>query len=116
MTNWKRIYEKLDEANLNPYPVGIHKGVCTEPYCVIREMGQIPNIQTRRLGQGIIDIIVFVPYTNYTDLEPYKKKIIETLSDLDHIKRTGFETISTIDEDRKATTTSIEYVVLRKVD
>ncbi|WP_313758562.1 hypothetical protein [Tissierella sp.] len=72
---WQEIYTKLKENNLNPYPPGKHKGLCEEPYVVIKEGTQIPSINSNRLGQKVIDIIVFVPLDSYIAVDIYVKKI-----------------------------------------
>lgn len=113
---WQDIYTKLRDKNLNPYPPGMHKGLCEEPYVVIKEGTQIPNINTNRLGQRVIDIIIFVPLNSYIAIDPYVKKIRAALKELPYLRKTGGETPIITDDDKKAYTTSIEYVIIKKLE
>lgn len=113
---WKDIFDKLKESNLNPYPPGTHTGECKKPYCVIKEMNQLPSLQSNRLGQKKIEIIVFVPISSYIQLEPYMKTIREALKELPYLRKTGFETPAVTDDDKKAYTKSIEYTVIKKLE
>ena len=113
---WQDIYTKLKEKNLNPYPPGQHEGLCDEPYVVIKEGTQIPSINTNKLGQKVIDIIVFVPLNSYIAIDPYMKKVRSALKDLYYLRKTGLETPIITDDDKKAYTSSIEYVVQKKLE
>jgi hypothetical protein len=113
---WKVIFDKLKENNLNPYPPGKHEGLCDKPYCVVKEGTQIPSIQSNRLGQKVIDIIVFVPLSSYIALEPYMKQIRAALKEVLDLRKTGFETPAITDDDKKAYTSSIEYVIIKKLE
>lgn len=113
---WATIFNKLKEKNLNPYPPGKHEGLCVKPYCVVKEGTQIPSIQSNRLGQKVIDIIVFVPVSSYIAIDPYIKSIRSALKELTNIRKTGFETPAITDNNKKAYTTSIEYVIIKKLE
>lgn len=113
---WKVIFDKLREKGLNPYPPGQHQGLCDKPYCVVKEGNQIPSLQSNKLGQRVVDIIVFVPIASYISLEPYMKNIRCTLKELSNLRKTGFETPAVTDDDKKAYTTSIEYVITKKLE
>ena len=113
---WKEIFDKLKEKNLNPFPPGQHKGECKEPYCVVKEGNQLPSIQSNRLGQRKIEIIVFVPIASYISLDPYMKQISSALKELLNLRKTGFETQAVTDDDKKAYTTSIEYTIIKKLE
>lgn len=113
---WKDIFDKLKEENLNPYPPGQHKGECEELYCVVKESEQIPFMQSNRLGQQAIDIIVFVPLASYIELDPYVKKIRTALKELSNLRKTGFETQAIPDSDKQAYTKSIEYTIIKKLE
>lgn len=113
---WKIIFDKLEEEGLNPYAPGQHEGLCKKPYCVIKEGTQIPSLQSNRLGQKTIDIIVFVPINSYLSLEPYMKSIRAALKGLPNLRKTGFETPAIPDNDKKAYTASIEYVIMKKLE
>lgn len=113
---WKIIFDKLREKDLNPYPPGKHEGICKEPYCVVKEGSQIPSLQSNRLGQRVVDIIIFVPLNSYVALEPYAKKIKEALKELPNLRKTGSETPVITDDGKEAYTTSIEYVIQKKLE
>lgn len=113
---WKTIFDKLKQKGLNPYPPGQHTGLCDKPYCVVKEGNQLPSLQSNRLGQRIIDIIVFVPLNSYIALEPYMKQIRFALKELPNLRKTGFETPAVTDNDKKAYTSSIEYVIIKKLE
>ena len=113
---FKIIYDKLKEKGLSPYPPGKHEGLCVTPYCVVKEGTQIPSIQSNRLGQKVIDIIVFVPAASYIGLDPYVKSIRAALKELPYLRKTGFETPAIPDDDKKAHTMSIEYTIIKKLE
>lgn len=113
---WKTIYDKLKAKGLNPYPPGIHKGLCTANYCVVKEGNQIPSINSNQIGQSVMDIILFIPYSNYPALDLYKKSIRTALAEIPNLRKTGFETTVIADNDKEAMTMSIEYVILRKLE
>lgn len=113
---WQDIFNKLKEKNLNPYPPGKHEGLCKQPYCVVKEGNQIPSIQSNRLGQKKIDIIVFVPLSSYLALEPYMKQIRSALKELPNLRKTGNETPAVPDDIKEAYTASIEYTVIKKLE
>lgn len=113
---WKDIFDKLKEKELNPFPPGTHKGECKEPYCVVKETGQLPSLQSNRLGQKTMDIIVFVPLSSYVALDPYIKNIRAALKELPNLRKTGFETQAITDDDKQAYTMSIEYTILKKLE
>lgn len=112
----KRIYTKLKLRNLNPYFIGQHEGECEKPFLVIKEGNQIPSIQSNKTGQKIIDIIVFVPLNSYIALDPYMKDIRLALKELNCLRKTGLETPAIVDDDKKAYTTSIEYIIQKKLE
>lgn len=112
----KTIYNHLKINNLNPYFIGQHKGECEESFVIIREGTQIPSINSSRIGQKIIDIIIFVPINSYVAIEPYVKKIKTALRELSYLRKTGLETPVITDDEKKAYTTSIQYVIQKKLE
>lgn len=113
---WTVIFDKLREKGLNPYPPGKHTGLCEEPFCVVKDGSQVPNIRTSRLGHKIVDIIIFVPISSYIALEPYAKQVRDALKELKYLRKTGGETPAVPDDDKKAYTMSIEYVLQKKLE
>lgn len=113
---WKIIYDKLKQKGLSPYAPGQHSGLCLTPYCVIKEGTQMPSLQSNKLGQKVIDIIIFVPVNSYIALDPYVKSIRSALKELPYLRKTGFETPAITDDDKKAHTMSIEYTIIKKLE
>jgi hypothetical protein len=113
---WCKIYDCLEENGLNPYPLGKHKGECKENFCIIKEGEQIPNIRSNKIGQQIVEIIVYVPYESYLNLRLYVKEIKNVLKELKFLRKTGNETSVIVDDDKKAYTMSIEYILLKKLE
>lgn len=111
-----KVYDKLKKEKLNPYFIGQHKGLCNTSYCVIKEGNQIPSINSNRVGQKVIYIIVFVPANSYISIDPYVKSIKLAIEGLKNIRKTGLETPVVTDDDKKAYTMSIEYVVQKKLE
>lgn len=112
---WKQIFDKLEEKGLNPYPPGMHEGLCTERYCVVKENSQVP-FSSPRTGYRLIDIIVFVPLVDYMQVGSYVAEIKAALEELPFLRRIGNETPVIIDDEVKAYTTSIEYQILKKLE
>lgn len=113
---WKEVYNKLKDNGLNPYPPGIHKGDCKIKYCVVIEGNQIPSISSNQIGQAILDVIAYVPNSDYPAIESYKKEIKDALKELPNLRKTGFETPPIVEDDKKAFSSSIEYVILKKLE
>ncbi|MBS4536809.1 hypothetical protein GOQ29_14405 [Clostridium sp. D2Q-14] len=113
---WKKIYDKLKEKGLNPYPPGKHLGECIERYCVIKENSQVPYFNSNKTGYKIIDIIVLVPDNSYISISPYMKEIKAAMKELNFIRKTGNETPVITDDSKKAYTLSIEYQLMKKLE
>ncbi len=110
------IYTKLKNKNLNPYFKGQHEGLCKEPYVIVGEGSQIPNINSNVIGQKIIDIIIMVPVNSYISVKPYADDIRNALKELKYLRKTGTETPVIVDDEKKAYTLSIEYVLQKKLE
>lgn len=114
MTN--QVYTKLNQMHLNPYYTGQHRGLVRSPHVIIRQGPQIAQIGTNKVGQTQIDIILFVPIESYIKLEPYKKLVIAALKELKWLRKTGFETPVIVEDDKKAYSMSMEYVIQKKLE
>lgn len=110
------IYTKLKNKNLNPYFKGQHEGLCKEPYVIVGEGSQIPSINSNTIGQKIVDIIVMVPINSYIAIDPYVNNIRQALKELKYLRKTGIETPVIVDDEKKAYTMSIEYVLQKKLE
>lgn len=112
----KNIYTHLKSRNLDPYFIGQHEGRAESKFLIISEGTQMPSIGSNRIGQRIIDIIVFVPLDSYIELAPYMNKIRLALKELSYLRKTGLETPAIVDDDKKSYTTSIQYVLQKKLE
>lgn len=110
------IYLHLKEKGLNPYPPGQHKGECEEPFVIVMEGTQMASIQSNRVGQRVMDFIIFVPINSYIAIDPYVKDIRQALKELSYLRKTGLETPIITDDEKKAYTTSIQYTILKKLE
>lgn len=112
----QEIYTHLKNKNLNPYFPGQHRGECEEPFVIVMEGTQMPSIQSNKIGQQVMDFIVFVPVNSYIAVGSYVKKIRQALKELTYLRKTGLETPVITDDEKKAYTTSIEYVLQKKLE
>lgn len=110
------IYDKLKEEGLNPYFIGQHKGHCEKAFAVISEGTLIPNVNSRTLGTKPISIILFVPAKSYIEVDPYAKSVRAALKELSYLRKTNTETPVIVDDDKKAYTMSIEYILQKKLE
>lgn len=109
-------YLHKKEEGIEPFFIGQHQGLCEKPFVIIKENEQIPTLGTTKTGQKIIDFIVFVPLNSYIELEECMKKVRSTLKEITYLRKTGIETPAIVDDDKKAYTTSIEYVIQKKLE
>src|SRR5699024_12804589 len=93
-----------------------NKELRKESYEIRGEGSQIPNINSNVIGQKIVDIIVMVPNNSYIVISPYVKDIKAALKELEYLRKTGTETPIIVDDDKKAYTMSIEYVLQKKLE
>jgi len=105
----------LKNDGFEVYPPGIKRGKCEDPYIVLKSDIQSPIAGTNKVGYKIIDLIIFYPKTKYLEIESYKSQIKTSMNKLKFIRKTGNETPVIIDVDRNAYTTSIEYIVHKKI-
>lgn len=110
------IYTELKAKNLNPYMPGKHQGICTVPYCVITDGGQLPSINTNRTGLKLVDVLVFVPVSSYPVIDSYTASVKAAMKELPDLRYTGNETSVIVDNDKEAYTKSITYQILKKLE
>lgn len=111
----KRIYKFLKAKKLKVYFPGQHEGHCTEPYIVIHKRNQLPTANNR-LGVQAVDMILYVPKTSYIEAEEYEGKVRSNMKTIDFLRKTGFETPWVLDDDKKALTKSMEYVIQKELE
>ena len=109
-------YDKLVEKGLKPYFQGKHKGLCTVPYTVLKDDGQLPTMGTNRTGRAILDVIIYVPLSSYPQIDNYTAQVKSALKELTNLRYTGNETSTIISDDKEAYTKSISYEILKKLE
>ncbi len=114
---WQAVYDELKNAGLNPFPPGKYVGECKERYCVVKEQTQSAYFNARSVGYRLIDLILFVPASSYIAMGVYAAEIKTAMLGLKpNVRPTGTETPVITDDDRKAYTTSLEYVVMKRLE
>ena len=111
----KQIYDKLKENGQKVYWPGQHKGECTERYIVLKMAGVTPltGVSSER---PLYDIMLYVPYNQYSQLETWAfeiKEILRTLYPM--IMYAENETSDYIDETVKGIMKSFQYQGIRKI-
>ncbi len=109
---YKQIYKHLQNNGFRVFAIGQHTGVCKEPYAVIKERGQTPYLTS--LIKQYIDIIVFFPLGNYSQMEEYVQMVEDCLNELKELKKTHIVTPAVIDDSVKAYSVSISYNITKK--
>ena len=107
---WKKIYKHLKSKGFDVYSPAQHEGVCTEPYIVLRNAGEL-NKDSH--SNGIYDISVYFPKGKYSKLEDYRLSLVKVLSELDYLKKTGLETPVIYEDEIKAYSFSIQYILMK---
>lgn len=109
-TLWQTLADALKEEGFDVYPPAYKKGECQEEYIVIKDDGasQIGNFSSQ---QRYYTFLLYVPYANYTAVEPLKtamkKAITKRLYPL--LMPTGLETPDFYDDTFKAHMVSVQY-------
>ena len=113
---WQKIYSKLQEHGLNPYPPGKHVGECKERYCVIKEQTQSAYFNARAVGYRAYDLILFVPWSSYVAIGPYVQVVKEAMRELPALRYTGTETPVIVEDEKKAYSTSLVYQAMKRLE
>ena len=66
-----KVYEYLQDNNIDVYLVGQYKGECKSPYIVLKDDGITSS--NRRVGKGYIDILFL-----FLKINSQKLKILES--------------------------------------
>ena len=103
-----QIYKHLKSNGFNVYSIGQHKGICTEPYIVIKENGESEIVGTS-LTNDVVELLIYYPVGAYSKLEEYKQSTLYTMKLLRDIRRVIESSPTIIDDDKKAYTTSYYY-------
>lgn len=113
-TVWKKIYRHLKEKGFEVYSPGQHKGECQSNYVVIKDGGMTTSEMVSS-GIKMYNLLLYVPYENYSNLEVYMGEIKDAMKELFPLVRpSGLEVPEAIDDEVKAYMVSIEYLNYRK--
>lgn len=115
-TVWERVYLHLKSKSVNVYSPGQHKGKCTCPYVVIKNNGTTGFEGSNQIGSQTIDIIIYCPSTNYSDIEPYTLQVQDFVKELkQYIRPTGTITPVILDNSVEGYTQTIEYKTFQRI-
>lgn len=102
-----KLFEYLQEKEIDVYFVGQHKGECKKPYVVLKVDGT--NSLNGKTGTSLIDVLFFIPENKFTRCESYKNEVKRLINQFGKIRYTGVETGIVVDDRKKALTFSILY-------
>lgn len=108
-SRWKDIFRHLKIFGFSVYPPGNKTGECVEPYIVIKDAGttKVSGISS---SLALFDVMVYVPYNRYSELEEYVRKVEIAMDELwPMIRPAHFKTTSFYDESIKGYMVSIQY-------
>jgi hypothetical protein len=115
-TVWERAYLHLKSKSVDVYSPGQHKGKCTAPYVVLKNNGTNGFEGSNQVGSQSIDVIIYYPSTNYSDLEPYTGQIQDFLKELkEYLRPTSNITSVILDDSVNAYTQTLEYQTFQKL-
>ena len=103
-----QIYRHLKDNGFDVYSIGQHKGICTNPYIVIKENGE-SEIAGTSLTNDIVELLIYYPVGTYSKLNEYKQSILYTMKLLKGIRRVIEPMPTIIDDDKKAYMTSFTF-------
>ena len=103
-----QIYRHLKDNGFDVYSIGQHKGICTNPYIVIKENGESEIVGTS-LTNDIVELLIYYPLGTYSKLNEYKQSILYTMKLLKGIRRVVEPMPTIIDDDKKAYMTSFTF-------
>ena len=103
-----QIYRHLKDNGFDVYSIGQHKGICINPYIVIKENGESEIVGTS-LTNDIVELLIYYPVGTYSKLNEYKQSILYTMKLLKGIRRVVEPMPTIIDDDKKAYMTSFTF-------
>lgn len=115
-TVWERVFLLLKSKGVDVYSPGQHEGKCTSPYVVVKNTGTMGFQGSNQIGSQTLDIIIYCPKTNYSNMEPYTTQVQYFLSELkDYIRPTGNITPVVIDDSANGYTQTVEYQTFQRL-
>lgn len=112
---WKDIYTLIKSKGEEVYSPGQKNDICKNRYVVIKESGTYPSTGSNKIGYSLMEIIVYYPLNQYSEIDGFKEKLKLFMKELKGIKPTGNETPIIVDDGAKAYTLSIEYQIHKKL-
>lgn len=110
---YKKIADTLTEEGIDVYSIGQHKGVCSEPFIVVKEY-----LSTSTSGKVIIsdtvDIFPFYPIGRYTQVSTYINKVDQAMLTIPGLEKIYNGGPITVDDNMKAYTTRLSYRLLKR--
>ena len=104
---WKEIYKYLAGKGFDVYSLGQHKGICTEPYLVLRNNGAsiVCSVSVQEY-----EILLYYPVNRYSEFEGYIDSVRQSMNGLyPHVKLVDDEQPHYMDADVQAYMTSLTY-------
>ena len=77
--SWKDIYRHLSDNGFDIYSLGQHKGICHDPYLVLRNNG---TAREHSVEQPEYEILLYYPVDEYSGFEEYIESVKEAMNDL----------------------------------
>lgn len=115
-TVWERVFLLLKSKGVDVYSPGQHEGKCTSPYIVVKNTGTMGFQGSNQIGSQTLDIIIYCPKTNYSNMEPCTTQIQDFLSELkDYIRPTGNITPVVLDDTVNGYTQTVEYQTFQRL-
>ncbi|OAA93006.1 hypothetical protein [Clostridium coskatii] len=115
-TVWERVFLFLKSKGIDVYSPSQHKGKCTSSYTVVKNTGTTGFQGSNQIGSQTLDVIVYCPRSNYSDMEPYTVQIQNFLSELkEYIRPTGNIMPVILDDSVNGYTQSIEYQTFQRL-
>lgn len=108
-----QIYKHLKSEGFDVYSIGQHKGICTNPYLVIKENGE-SEVAGTSLINDTVELLIYYPVGRYSELANYKKRILNVMKYQKGIRRVIEAMPTVIDDDKKAYMTSFTYKKIKK--
>ncbi|MBV4441152.1 hypothetical protein [Clostridium tyrobutyricum] len=115
-TVWERVFLLLKSKGVDVYSPAQHEGKCTSSYIVLKNTGTMGFQGSNQIGSQTLDIIIYCPKTNYSNIEPYTIQIQDFLSELkDYIRPTGNITPVVLDDTVNGYTQTVEYQTFQRL-
>lgn len=115
-TIWERVYLHLASQGFQVYSPNQKEGKCTNPYIVVKNTGTSGFLSSNQIGSQSLDILIYVPFTNYSNLETYTQQIQDSLSSLkEYIRPTGNITSVILDVEVMGYTQTLEYQTFQRL-